>query len=356
MISIQGLKEAFRSVLKGGAFAYCLWTTGLILANYVYWSKFGNDFGVYWRAANQSVDTVYSWSGRFPFPYAPTMLLWTAPLALVQKTAAYVLFVAGSVTALVAVCRSYLPRRAIVLALISPPVARGLFTGQVCAALAALMLWACSTDKRRGAGMAFGVIASIKPQLVLMAPLMLALNRDWRAFFAAGAMFVSTVALSIVIFGPERWPEWVASMDHFHHAVAGTNVIEIGTTPAAVAERFGLPSVPFLIAGSLVGSGLIYFCRNAPPLEKAAAIGIGSIMAAPYALAYDLTVVMPFLALMVFQGRILPIIGIGTGHQPLPLMISAYELLVRTRSKKDRPCDSVPPPSWAEAKPRETPS
>ena len=43
--------------------------------------------------------------------------------------------------------------------------------------------------------------------------------------------------------------------------------------------------------------------------------------------------VLPFLALMLFQGRVLPAIGIGTGHQPLPLVIMIYELVVRRRKQ-----------------------
>lgn len=309
------------------AAVYCLLTTGMIVLDYVFASKFGNDFGVYWRTAHQPVGEVYFWPGRFPFPYAPTMLLWIAPLALVPKWVAYFVFIGLSLVVFVLACRRHLRMPMIALALISPPVARGLFTGQVCAILAGVTIWACGTANRIAAGVAFGAIASIKPQLVIMAPLMFALNRDWRAFVAAAATFLSIVGLSLVVFGPERWPEWLASMNHFYHAVTDTAVITIGTTPASVAERFGYPPLPFLLIGTLLGAGIVYLCRKAGPLEKAAAIGLGSIMAAPYALAYDLTVAMPFLALAIFQGRPLAVLGLGAPYHPLPLIISIYELL-----------------------------
>jgi hypothetical protein len=312
------------------ALIYCALTTGAIVIEYVHASKFGNDFGVYWRAAHQPLSEVYFWKGRFPFPYAPTMLLWVAPLAFVPKWLAYFLFVGSSIAAFVLACRPYLRMRGIALALMSPPAARGLFTGQVCALLAALMIWACGTGSRIAAGVAFGVIASIKPQLVIMAPLMLALNRDWRAFLAAGTSFSLIVVLAVVLLGPERWPEWIGSMNHFYHAVTDTGVITVSTSPAAVAERFGYAPLPFLLLGTLLGATTVYLCREAQPLEKAAAIGVGSIMAAPYALAYDLTVVMPVLALATLQGRITAAFGLGTPYHPLPLIVSIYEL-VRTR-------------------------
>lgn len=312
------------------ALFYCGLTSSLILIDYIFAAKFGNDFGVYWRAANQPPQDVYFWKGRFPFPYAPPMMLWIAPLALIPKWVGYFLFVGSSIAAFVLVCRRYLPTLAIAIALLSPPTVRGLLTGQVCAALAALMIWACGTTNRFAAGIAFGIIATIKPQLVVVAPLMWALDRDWRALVAAAATFLLIVFFSLCLFGPERWAEWLGSMNHFHHAVADTNIIMISTTPAAVAERFGYAPVPFLLLGIILGVVIVYLSRKAEPIEKAAAIGLGSILASPYALAYDLTVVMPFLALAVFRGRILAAIGLGIPNHPLPLIVAAYEL-VRTK-------------------------
>jgi len=320
------------------AFLFCALVSAAIFLNYYVAHKFGNDFGVYWRAANQPADLVYFWKGRYPFPYAPTMLLWIAPLSLVPKWPAFFLFTALSVTAYVLACRPYLPKAAIVLSLISPAFVRGLFTGQVCAVMAALLLWACATSNRLAAGLALGVIASIKPQLVLMAPLMLAFNRDWRAFAAAGTSFLFILLLSFAVFGPDRWPEWISSMDHFHHAVSKMGLLTLGVTPAMIAERFGLPPLPFMILGTVAGAGLLYMCRSVDPLAKSAAIVIASLMAAPYALAYDLASVVPFLALAVLGGRIWSVLAITAIFHPIPLIVATWELLrlaVGGRVKKE---------------------
>jgi len=305
----------------------CVFLSGLILENYVALGKFSNDFSVYWRTANSPVEQAYFWSGRFPFPYAPTMLMWITPLKFIAKWPAYFLFDAASVAAFVVVCRRYIPWSAIGLCLISPPFVRGMFTGQVSALLAALMLWSFGTAHRVSAGLCLGIIASIKPQLVAMAPLMLVLNRDWRAFAASAAMFLGIVFLSVAVFGPDRWPEWLASMDHFHHAVSDTTVINVGITPATIAERFGYNPIPFMIAGALAGAVALYLCRDAEPLEKATAVALGSLLASPYALAYDLAPLLPFLALSIMRGRILAVLAIAPTSYAFPLVISCYELL-----------------------------
>ena len=311
------------------ALAFSLFTffTAVIAINYWSAAKFDNDFSVFWRVAHQPLTAIYFWRGRFPFPYAPTMLLWISPLAYVPRWTGFAVWTVIGGGALALACRRYLRMPAIVLVLISPPVARGLFTGQVCAVLAALTIWACRTANRTTSGILFGLIASVKPQLVLMAPLLMILNRDWKAFWAAGLTFAATVAVSLLLFGPERWPEWIGSMGYFHHAIMDSSIVKVAITPAALAEHFGFAPLPFLLGGIVAGCVIVYLNRDAEPLQKAAAITTGSIIASPYALVYDLTAVMPLMALAVFEGRFLPALVMGTGFHPAPLLVSLWELV-----------------------------
>lgn len=305
----------------------CLVMAGTMAADYFSASKYANDFSVYWRTANQPVEQAYSWTGRFPFPYAPTMLPWIAPLGFIPKWPAYFLFIGMSAVALVWSIRPYLSKGAIALCLISPPFVRGMFTGQVSALLSAALIWTCGTPNRLAAGITLGCVASIKPQLVIMAPLMLALNRDWRAFISAGAAFAGILLLTLALYGPARWPEWVASMPHFQRMVMETNVANNVVSLAAIAVRFDLPPIPFMLLGTVVGALLTYLCRDAEPLEKATAIALGSILAAPYALTYDITAIVPFLALAIIRGRIMAVFGLVPVLQPLPAIVSTYELV-----------------------------
>jgi len=285
--------------------------------DYVLADKFSNDFSVYWRIANSSPDQAYSQSGRYPFPYLPTMLLWISPLSLVPKWPAYFAFVALSTTAFVLACKTTLSKRQLALVVVSPPFVRALSTGQVSIALSALLIWCCGTSGI-AAGVGLGVIASIKPQLVLMAPLMLALNRDWRAFFAAASTFALTAFASL--------------MDYFHRAVSDTNIIDGVVSFAGISESLGLAALPALILGLVVGCALTFACRNAQPLGKAGAIVVGSLIAAPYGYSYDLIGVVPFLVLAIFQGRIWALFALVALPQPIPITINVFELWAGRKS------------------------
>lgn len=306
---------------------FCVIISASIVVDYWHAEKFANDFGVYWRTANSPVEQAYLWKGRFPFPYAPTMLLWIQPLALVPKWTAYFVFTAVSLAAFILAFRAYASQTAIALALVSPTVIRGVFTGQVSALLSAVIIWAVATERRLFAGIALGLIASAKPQLVLMAPLLFILNRDWKAFMASGATFVAAVLLSLVLFGPERWPEWVASMDHFKTVLTQTNIIKAGVSPATLALRYGGPPLLLMAVGTVIGAATVYLCRNAEPLPKTTALVVGSVLTSPYALAYDLTAIAPFLAIMALRGNLLAPFALAGLYNPLPLVIATWELI-----------------------------
>lgn len=323
------VRDAIRKIAIIAAFACCAIMGAVLLYEAATSHRLAHDYAVYWRTANQPVEAAYALRNFQPFPYAPTMLIWVEPLSLVPELVGYFLVVGAGIVAMLLACRPYLSKWALVLLLVSAPMVRCIRNGQVSAILAALLIWSCGAANRVAAGAALGIIASIKPQLVVMAPLMLVLNKDWRAFFSAGAAFVATVLLSLALFGSARWPEWLASMDHFQNLVSSTPIISIGVTPATVAESFGLNPLPFLALGVLAGAALVYACREMGPLEKATAIGAGSLLASPYALAYDLVVVMPFIATSVVKGRLLGFIALAAMLNPLPLLVTAYELARR---------------------------
>ena len=169
-----------RPALTVALIASVISTIGLLVL-FLSREAIGNDFGVYWRAANEPVTAAYLPRLHNPFPYPPTMLLWIQPLALVSKWPAFVAWSGLSLVVFLAACRRYLDGRTILLALVSPAMFHCIATGQVSAALAGLLIYALSTPHRARAGIALAVIASIKPQLVLAAPLYLLVTRDWRA-------------------------------------------------------------------------------------------------------------------------------------------------------------------------------
>lgn len=198
-----------------------------------------NDFSVYWRTANTPVDWAY-WPGyHYPFPYLPTMLLWISPLKLVPMWSAFVAWVGFSAWALYRAARPYMERRQLWLLLACPAVINGLLTGQVSTAMAALMLWSFGNKNRVAAGIALGVVASVKPQLVIMVPLMLLLRRDWRGLVGSAVAFLFLVGLSTLLFGADIWSAWGSSLAEFRTRLTEIEIINVGSTPAAVAESWG---------------------------------------------------------------------------------------------------------------------
>jgi hypothetical protein len=291
------------------------------------------DFGVYWRVANDPISQAYEHRATLNFPYPPTMLLWISPLDLIPKWPGYLLWVAISVSAFIAACRQHLDLPPLLLALIAPPVTYCLLTGQVSVILGALVLWSCTTDNRIAAGIALGIAATIKPHLVLMAPLLLAATRDFKALVACGMAFTAIVILSITVFGVAAWVAWLGIIEHFQAAVVKNGVLGVTITPASVARLWHLPTVPFLLLGAGVGVWLVLICRNGPPLIRSAAVVAGSLFAAPYAVMYDLAALAPFLGWAIARGKIVAVLGYVGGLNLVPLCAIAFELFTARKEK-----------------------
>jgi hypothetical protein len=305
----------------------------VMFAIYSWLDVFGNDFKVYWNTANRPISSAYELRPNYPFPYLPTMLLWIKPLSLVPVAPAFLAWTAISLVAFTWAARKFLTMGQNLLALISCPVAFCLMTGQVSVVLAAIMLWAFGTSRKYWAGIALGAIATVKPQLVLLAPFLLLLRRDFQMFVAAGAAFVAIVLVALVAFGVQPWIDWYYALDNFRAVLKAGDILLNGASPAGQAWRAGLPPLPFLLAGIAIGSWLIYRCRNVGPLESTAAVATASILASPYSMIYDLAAVVPFLVVTVFRNRLLSPIALAGLSHPLPILISAYELLRNTWSR-----------------------
>ena len=299
---------------------------------------FATDFSVYWRTANEPLSMAYMARDELPFPYAPTMLLWIKPLSVLPMWPAFAIWVMISAYCLTRACRMHLSGSETWLVVAGPILVYGLATGQVSVVLAAILLWSCTTRNRLAAGVGLAVIASIKPQLVLLVPLFLLVRRDWLAFGSAALAFLALVLASILAFGFPLWLEWLASLNNFHRVLIEQSVLGVGATPAAAAEHWHLPPLPFLLGGLAFGSWLVVKCRNLGPLETSAAIATGSLMGAPYALTYDLAAVTPFLVAAIYRGSIPAAVALGGALHPIPLALTAFQLIVRAR---DGPMEGI---------------
>lgn len=329
------------------AVMFCAYKALTLFLTYTTIDVFANDFVVYWDTANNPISSAYEQRPRFPFPYMPTMLLWIKPLSLVPVGPAYIAWIAISAMTLTWATRKYLTMGQNLLVLISRPVVFCLMTGQVSAFLAAVMLVAFGTSRKYWAGIALGAIATVKPQLVLLAPLLLLFRRDFEMLVGAGVSFITIVLVALLALGIQPWIDWLASLDNFRNILNVSQILRNGASPAGQVAWQGYPLWPFVFFGIIFGSWLIYRCRSLGPLETTAAVATASIFASPYAMVYDLAAVVPFLVVTVFRNRVASAVALAGLFPPLPVVISAFELLrIAKHEARDQAKGSPPRPAF----------
>ena len=297
-------------------------------------SLVGMDFSVYWRAAHQSAADAYAPRWSNPFPYPPTMLICVAPFRFLPFWAGYAAFLMLSVAAFVIAIRPYLSRHQIAIALATPPIINGLSVGQCSMVLAAALLWACGASNRVRAGIALGLIASVKPQLVLMAPLLLLIRRDWTAFLAAGLTWAAMIGASFVLFGVEGWQSWRGSLSTFHLILNSKDRLGMALSPTFGAELLHLPTMPFTVAGIVLGLWLAWIARNSNALVQCAAIAAASLLSAPYAMVYDLAPAIPFLVAEIWAKSMIAAVAASGALSLISLPSVAWRIFVSTRAPK----------------------
>lgn len=155
------------------------------------------------------------------------------------------------------------------------------------------------------AGVLFGLLA-YKPQFGVLIPLALIASGRWRAT-ASAALTVSAMAIATTLaFGIDVWAAFLAS-GHFTRTV----VLEAGNTGwhkiqtvFAWARMWGAPvplayAVQALVALGVALAVIRVWRSNAAFADKAAVLLIGTLLATPYSLDYDLMLLAPALAFLV---------------------------------------------------------
>jgi hypothetical protein len=158
------------------------------------------------------------------------------------------------------------------------------------------------------AGVLFGCMA-YKPQFGLLVPVVLAASGRWRAFAGAAAtVAVLTIAVTM-IFGVDIWSAFVSSTRFtrtvvleqgetgWHKIQSVFSVVRMwgGGIPLAYAVQI---AVTLAVAGGLAW---LWRSRAAFPI-KAAALAIGTILATPYSIDYDLMLLAPAIAFLAAAG------------------------------------------------------
>ena len=211
------------------------------------------------------------------------------------------------------------------------------------------------------AGILIGLLA-YKPQFGPLIPLVLIATGRWRVFAAAAAtVAVMTIAVTLA-FGVDVWSAFLATGKFTRTVVleqGGTGWYKIQSVFSWVRMWGGGLALAYAAQGTVilaVAAALIWLWRSpaAFPL-KAAGLLIGSLLATPYSLDYDLMLLAPAIAYLALDGSqrgfgghektilaalwIVPLVARSVPQATLiplavPVMLLAFVLLLRRAMKE----------------------
>jgi hypothetical protein len=245
---------------------------------YVFWAAARHWQGPYDPAVIAHLLAKIHLTGVWPFAYPPTFLLFVWPFAQVPLEIAYPLWT-GLCAGLFIFAASRLVRPTLATAalFIAPIVFFSAELGQTSLPVGAAMIGGFLALERRPAlaGLLFAIAASVKPQAMLMAPLVL--WGRWRTLAWMAGAGAAMVAASLV-FGFHRWIEWPHALVAFRAIAPAAD----RTNPSALIDApwWALLSAVF---------GLAFALRN----RNLVGLVGGTFCATPYAHAYDLAPLAP---------------------------------------------------------------
>jgi hypothetical protein len=250
-----------------------------------------------------------------PFPYPPTTLVVFQPLGALPFWTAGVVWMAFIVSAFCfVVSRLTKADRGLTMALVllAPGAVWAALSGQCVFLTGALAIAGTAQLEKRPilAGVLLGAAAAFKPTVLLMAPAALIGGRCWKSLFAAGATGLGLVLLSVAIWGPGLWFTWFAYAPRYLAAITGNpEYVTAIVAPAGLAARLGLTGGALLMwrlgfAAAGFAAAVLVFARTKALWPRLTAIFGASLVATPYAMNYEMTLLLPgaVLALLNVQG------------------------------------------------------
>lgn len=275
------------------------------------------DFTVFWTAARAAVtdpaavydpvaitalqEPLVGGSRQLrPFAYPPTALMLIGPFGWLPYGAAATVWGLLSCLLFVAAARLMVPARHVAAAFLTPPVVSCLLSLQASLIIAAGIFLGISVLPRRpgSAGAVIGLVALVKPTAVLLFPLAAIAMRSPRALAGFAGTVLAGVLVSMML-SEALWFQWFQGLAGFQELVRDLGLMKRSVTPNGIAFFLGLPAWVALtcqIAGALVGIVTCWLAfRRDEPVIRLVGLAAGSLLCSPYAMYYDLSVLMPAL-------------------------------------------------------------
>lgn len=272
-----------RLALAAVAFAFAFGLSALRIGHgapdfYVFWTAAQHWQAPYDPAIIARLEAQIHLGGVWPFAYPPTFLVLVWPFTLAPLTLAYPLWT-GLEAALFVFAAAHLvrPAWAAAIVLATPVVVFATLLGQTSLIVGAAMIggWLLRDSRPALAGVLLGLAACVKPQAMLMAPVVF-----WGRWRLLGWMAAAGAALAMasLVFGWQRWLEWRDALALFQALAPETDRIN----PSALSS-----SPAWTLAMAALGLYLAIALRDLVGL-----VG-GALCLTPYAHAYDLAPLAP---------------------------------------------------------------
>lgn len=239
-------------------------------------------------------------AGVLPWLYPPVFLLYVLPLALIPYVPSLLLWFAAPLRLLMTALRRQIPSQLSPwLILCFPGIAQCVVYGQN--GILSTLFLACGLgmlDRRPIlAGAVLGLLC-YKPQLCILYIPILVFGGYWRSVMSMAAVAIALTLVTIAVFGIESWQMFLQTLP-----LAGL-ILERGealwplmVTVYAAARQIGVGHFTALILqGTCALLAVIAVCflwrRRAPLALKTGAAVTASTLATPYALNYDLAMLV----------------------------------------------------------------
>lgn len=236
------------------------------------------------------------------FVYPPSSLPLFYPFGLLPFWTAYVLWGLLSAALFWSAARQITEQAWLVF--LAPPVLFCLYLGQTSLVTGAAIIFAVIHLPKRPlmAGVCLGLAAALKPQTVFLAPLALLAGRHWKALGSAGLTWLLFAASTI-----QLWPDWLRVVQVFptildrYYPKIGNG----GATPVAFARALGLSTTPLQIAGMALGAMVVWLAfRQDDKRIRIIGLTSGTLLAAPYAMGYEVAAMVPAYLALLRGGRL----------------------------------------------------
>jgi alpha-1,2-mannosyltransferase len=231
--------------------------------------------------------------------YPPHVMLFIWPLGLMPYLPAYILWCVVGIALYFLACSSAIARERTLFLAVAPSIAVCIFFGQNGFYTAALLIGGLLNLDRRPvlAGVLFGIL-TIKPQIGMLLPIILLLERRWLTIASAVVTTAVLVVLTSMLFGWQVWIEFyqkVVPQQHMLTEHGGHLLFAMVSSVFYGARLVHLPlSVAWALQGMVAALAVAvvvwtYWKRRDPNLSLALFV-TATFLFTPYILNYDMVV------------------------------------------------------------------